>query len=155
MSWIAEWIGTIRKAAAVGCRIECRIYHKSTILWQFRSRADISSGIKFTCCKVRLDQTLSALNKVFFSYAELSAKYKNQAILALDAQPTILFAFAARKLSDMRPDDPEAASSPVHGFKRDLIRLIGNLSHGNKENQDLVRIISIIDSSTSATCRTR
>ena len=79
--------------------------------------------------------------KCYFHYAELNTKYKNQAILALNAQPTISIVFAARKLSDMRPDDPEAASSPVHGFKRDLIRLIGNLSHGNKENQDLVRII--------------
>jgi hypothetical protein len=29
---------------------------------------------------------------------------------------------------------------PVFGFKRDLIRLIGNLCYKSKENQDLVRI---------------
>ena len=34
------------------------------------------------------------------------------------------------------------ASDPVFGFKRDLIRLIGNLCHKNKENQDLVFILT-------------
>jgi hypothetical protein len=32
----------------------------------------------------------------------------------------------------------EADGDPVFGFKRDLIQLIGNLCHNNKQNQDLV-----------------
>jgi len=36
-------------------------------------------------------------------------------------------------------------SDPVFGFKRDLIRLIGNLCHENRENQDQVREINGIE----------
>lgn len=36
-------------------------------------------------------------------------------------------------------------SDPVFGFKRDLIRLIGNLCHEHKENQDQVREINGIE----------
>ena len=43
---------------------------------------------------------------------------------------------SARKLSEMNRDDSDP--DPVYGFKRDLIRLIGNLCHKNKGNQDLV-----------------
>jgi len=41
----------------------------------------------------------------------------------------------------MNPNNAEGSVSPVHGFKRDLIRLIGNLCYENKENQDLVSSI--------------
>jgi len=36
-------------------------------------------------------------------------------------------------------------SDPVFGFKRDLIRLIGNLCHEKRENQDQVREINGIE----------
>ena len=45
--------------------------------------------------------------------------------------------FTARKLADMNPEDPEGSISPVFGFKRGLIRVVGNVSE-EKVNQDLV-----------------
>ena len=48
------------------------------------------------------------------------------------------FKFSARKLCDMNREDVEGISDPVFGFKRDLIQLVGNLCHSNKQNQDLV-----------------
>ena len=35
-------------------------------------------------------------------------------------------------------DKEKMESDPVFGFKRDLIRLIGNVCHEHKENQDQV-----------------
>ncbi len=43
---------------------------------------------------------------------------------------------ANKSLNDFT--DPSHAESPVYGFKRDLIRLIGNLSYRHKINQDQV-----------------
>ena len=34
-------------------------------------------------------------------------------------------------------------SDPVFGFKRDLIRLVGNLCHDHTANQNQVRLITI------------
>lgn len=45
-----------------------------------------------------------------------------------------------RKLSEINKDTEES-DNPVFGFKRDLIRLIGNLTYKSKQNQDLVRDI--------------
>ncbi|XP_064633192.1 ataxin-10-like [Lineus longissimus] len=46
--------------------------------------------------------------------------------------------FSSRKLSDVTTLEPES-SHPMYGLKRDLIRLIGNMVHRNKRNQDQVR----------------
>ena len=45
-----------------------------------------------------------------------------------------------RKLSDVRATEAEA--NPVFGFKRDLVRLIGNLCWRHKKNQDIVSLKS-------------
>ena len=42
-----------------------------------------------------------------------------------------------RKLSEL--DESAVAGNPVFGFKRDLVRLIGNMCWRNKKNQDMVR----------------
>ena len=41
-----------------------------------------------------------------------------------------------KKLSDVRGTEAEA--NPVFGFKRDLVRLIGNMCWRHKKNQDMV-----------------
>ena len=43
-----------------------------------------------------------------------------------------------RKMADLNKE--ETVSNPVYGFKRDLIRLLGNLCWKHKENQDQVNI---------------
>ena len=42
-----------------------------------------------------------------------------------------------RKLSEL--DEAAVAANPVFGFKRDLVRLIGNMCWRHKKNQDMVR----------------
>ena len=54
------------------------------------------------------------------------------------------FKFSARKLCDMNREDVEGITDPVFGFKRDLIQLVGNLCHSNKQNQDLVSFGTLI-----------
>ena len=44
------------------------------------------------------------------------------------------------KLSDVRATEAEA--SPVFGFKRGLVRLIGNMCWRHKKNQDIVSLKS-------------
>lgn len=45
-----------------------------------------------------------------------------------------------RKMADLNAD--ETVKNPVYGFKRDLIRLLGNLCWKHRENQDQVRELS-------------
>ena len=42
-----------------------------------------------------------------------------------------------RKLSEL--DEAAVAANPVFGFKRDLVRLIGNMCWRHRKNQDTVR----------------
>ena len=43
-----------------------------------------------------------------------------------------------RKLSEL--DEDAVAANPVFGFKRDLVRLIGNMCWRHRKNQDMVRV---------------
>ena len=42
-----------------------------------------------------------------------------------------------KKLSEV--DEAALAANPVFGFKRDLVRLVGNMSWRHRKNQDTVR----------------
>ena len=42
-----------------------------------------------------------------------------------------------KKLSEL--DEAAVAANPVFGFKRDLVRLVGNMCWRHRKNQDTVR----------------
>ena len=44
-----------------------------------------------------------------------------------------------KKLSEL--DEAAVAANPVFGFKRDLVRLVGNMCWRHRKNQDTVRMI--------------
>ena len=50
--------------------------------------------------------------------------------------------FASIKDMNEIADKEKMENDPVFGFKRDLIRLVGNMCHKYKSNQDQVRLLA-------------
>ena len=50
--------------------------------------------------------------------------------------------FASIKDMNEIADKEKMENDPVFGFKRDLIRLVGNMCHKHKSNQDQVRLVA-------------
>ena len=45
----------------------------------------------------------------------------------------------AAKLSEIERRHDDITDNPIIGLKRDIIRLIANMVHGNRQNQDQVK----------------